>query len=829
MIHRGDDRGHATWLGRRRCPAVPVAVSFAVGILLDRWLHPSWLTWLVMGLFLTSHWLACHIGRSERMAAVLLFGCCLCVGGARHHVFRSAARDDDVSLFASEEGKPVRLTGTLITQPFFVSRKDKAIRSAWPQFDRTLCTVDCRSILTDRNEIPVSGLARLTVTGHVLHADVGDEVEIRGWLWRPGGPANPGEFDFRDYLSRQGIRCEVSAEFPEAVRRIRAGDHWRIHRWLETLRRQTDFLFIKYLRPRQAAVASALILGNRSQMTHDLRQSFAETGMMHLLAISGLHVGILAMLLWMGCRWLRLSSLATSVVVLTVIAAYAGLTYARPPVIRAAVFVCVVGLGRPWFRRSPLENTLAISALLILAWNPADLFDVGAQLSFLAVMGIISSNVFDMTGQPVRSVVNVVSLARPPNRFRKWLEKLGTEIKRGYVVVSAVWVFTLPLVIADFHLVSPVGLVMNVFLMPVIILVLWNGYLFVVCGLLLPEVAPLLAWAFDGGLWLLLEIVDRAADVKLAHLYLPGPPTWWLVGYYLLLGAVMWFRGRRLVRRTGWIALIAWTAAGLTIGLLPAQREGLRCTVLSVGHGCSVLVEMPNGKTLLYDAGSLQDGLRAEHIVEGALWERGRSRIDALALSHADVDHFNAVPGLLDTVPVGGIYVARQFLDVSQKPVKELCHDASAADVPIKVIRQGDRLLIDDDVTVRILHPNAGDQFETDNANSLVMEIDYAGRRILLTGDLEGPGLQQLLARPKRKVDVLLAPHHGSLKANPPAFAQWARPDYVVVSGGRALHPPALQNSYGEHAHILFTREEGAVTVKIDPNGEIRVRGNDER
>ncbi|MCH7688802.1 MAG: MBL fold metallo-hydrolase [Planctomycetes bacterium] len=241
----------------------------------------------------------------------------------------------------------------------------------------------------------------------------------------------------------------------------------------------------------------------------------------------------------------------------------------------------------------------------------------------------------------------------------------------------------------------------------------------------------------------------------------------------------------------------------------------------------AILIELPNGKTLLYDAGSLQNGTFAGRTVQNALWNRGLSRIDTMVISHADVDHFNGVPQLLKTIPIGSLLVAPQFLDLDQKAVEVVYQTASAENIPFVEIGRENRLLLDRTVIIEVLHPEkhspkSDGHADDDNANSVVLLIEYAGRRILLTGDLEEQGLDELLNhQPPRKIDVMLSPHHGSPDSNTTQLARWARPDFVTVSAGKSRRLEALQATYGSDTKLFSTALHGAVTFRIEPGGNL--------
>jgi competence protein ComEC len=302
----------------------------------------------------------------------------------------------------------------------------------------------------------------------------------------------------------------------------------------------------------------------------------------------------------------------------------------------------------------------------------------------------------------------------------------------------------------------------------------------------------------------------------------PGPPEWWLAGYYALLLAVAFVRPFCRWGARRWSILAVWLIVGLVWGLRPVAQESLRCTFLSVGHGCAILVETPSGRTLLYDAGSMQDGRIAERAVQATLWERRYAGLDAIVISHADVDHFNGVAGLMQSVPVGKVFVSQQFLDFRQSAVKAVCESSRECGVPIELVCQGDCLRLDDRVTMRVLHPGFGRPHSDDNANSIVLLIEFGGRRILLTGDLDGSGQTALLNQEPMHIDILLSPHHGSRKANPETLANWATPGQLVVSADRRVDFRSLRSAYGPQCEIVSTHEMGAVTIEIDRDGTMR-------
>ncbi len=807
-----------------RHPAVAMALALGGGIVCDHFWPATLDVWLVGAVLFAAAWAGLSLTRYAKESALALLLGVVCLGGARHHFAWTAAGADDLSLFATDEPRLVRVVGTLLDRPDMISHETSSARFAWPRPDASTAVLAVESLIDGQEECPVSGRALVHVSGHLVHCDVGDRVDVGAWLSLPAPAKNPGAFDPAAYYRGKGIRCLLTADHPDAVRLLQAGSAFSLRTWATRLRAEGEAIFARDLSPRTAPVADALLFGGRMQMDEEIRDAFTQSGLLHVLAISGMHVAILGLLLWGVGRLAGLSVRGTCLVTIVGVVGYAFLTDGNPPVIRAAVMICLYSTARLIMRRPSLTNCLALAALVILLWNPTDLFNTGTQLSFLAVLGIAWAC---GRRRPSREPANAVSEAESEPESPVWTtirasgHSLREQLRDDWTIAVAAALFTLPLVAARFHIISPVGILINVVMAPVSIGVLWAGYIHLGVGLLAPDASWIAAKPFEWGLGMLLGLVERAAHMRMSHFYVGGPSNWWLIGYYGILFALAFVRPVRRCRSRGWSLLVVWMIVGLCWGLRTSQDDSLRCTFLSVGHGGAILIECPNGRTLLYDAGSMQDGRIAQRAVQQTLWEQRRLGVDALVVSHADLDHFNGASELMHVLPVGALLVSQQFLDFKQPAVPALCDETAAAGVPIQLVRDGDRLRLDERVEIRVLHPPFGRPHSDDNANSIVLAIEFAGRRILLTGDLDGHGQQTLLSSPPLAVDILQSPHHGSRKANPAALADWAQPGELVVSADRRVDFKSLRTAFPAETRVTSTDDAGAVTFTIHPDGTI--------
>jgi competence protein ComEC len=301
----------------------------------------------------------------------------------------------------------------------------------------------------------------------------------------------------------------------------------------------------------------------------------------------------------------------------------------------------------------------------------------------------------------------------------------------------------------------------------------------------------------------------------------------WLVGFYLLIAALVLLD--RMWTRKALAALGVWLFVGLGLGFAPRASDEARVTFLAVGHGGCVVIETPDGRVLLYDAGTTGGPDAVRRVVAPYLWSRGINRVDEVFLSHADLDHFNGVPELLRRFHVEQVTMTPTFADKESPGVEAVLAELARRGVRTRVVAAGERLSAGG-LTLDVLHPPPAGPPGNENTRSMVLLLRHEGHTVLLTGDLEGEGQGLTTAKPIAPVDVMLAPHHGGKTANAPKgspekpeaglMAAWARPRLVVSSQRAGTPTEHLRASYGAvGATVWDTPTFGAVTVRSHATG----------
>lgn len=545
----------------------------------------------------------------------------------------------------------------------------------------------------------------------------------------------------------------------------------------------------------RAGLVEALVLGRRQNIDPALRQRFADAGLAHLLAISGLHVGLIAAWLVLGIRWLGGAAGRWRWEIAAALTwAYVGLLGFPPAATRAAAFVSVHTLARRRQRRPPPGAVLAVAVLVVLAVDPTAAVQVGAWLSAAAVWG--TATAWRLMGSGGRWKGGARALAA----------SLGATLA------------TAPITAFAFGSVAPIGIVTNLIAIPL-------------AGVAVPAVFASLAlgavFARAGGLVLaaIERLAQLAAAVPWGHLAgTPGPAfaAPWLV----VLAVAVWIMRRRptwsVARRRLLIVGVGGIWAAVVAAFPAAGDRGLDVWVLNVGQGDAIAVRTPHGHWMLVDGGPHAPGNdAARRVVIPFLRAHGARMLDAVVASHGDGDHLGGLPEVL------AAFSARVILEPGQPLGTPLylrfLAAAAASGARWRAARAGDTLRLDG-VTVAVLHPSARwerRELRT-NENSVVLQVSYGRFDALLTGDAGWPAESLMLRRGRvHRVEVLKVGHHGSASATSEPWLERVAPKVAVVSVG-------AHNRYGHPAPVVLRRlrAHGVRVFRTDRGGTVTIRSD---
>ena len=675
----------------------------------------------------------------------------------------------------------------------------------------------------------------------------GDEFEIYGTIQRFNPPTNPGQRDIRAFYRRKNLDARVNVTSPQQLIRLPAKRRWHhnVVRFFANVSNRGRELLLQNTSDSSGPLAIALVLGLRDQVDAQTRDELLVTGTAHLLSVSGMHLAIVVLLASRIATLLKLPLSMEVLGVFVVCVFYAALTGARPPVLRASILVGTFLLAM-WMKRTsrPL-NTLSFAALILAIINPESIFHVGVQLSFLAVATLVLGGL-----RPPRSNSLADDATDPESRLRAFVHQSRPRYLRCasrivHVIGQAVWfsacvtAMTLPLVWYQFHVVTPISVITNVLLGPLLFASLASGVATIACGMVYEPLAIFPGAVCDQTLHFMRSIIEAAADVSYGHVWLPAPPGWWVGLFYVAMVASLLITTRSSIAsrlRYVWIAVwiaVAWVLATTRPSLAP---DAVEATFVDVGHGTCVILRLPNERVWLYDCGWMGNRANRSRVIDEALWSLGVTDIEGIILSHADSDHFNALPSLLERFDVRSILTPPGMLAENEPalgPIRDAIHDHH---VNVREVALGDTVL--NTPRLSVLHPPrrtggheamldvANEKRGSDNANSFVLQIDLGGTCLILPGDLESPGTEELVNQPRPSPGgILMAPHHGSLRMDASSVLQWARPRNVVVSGGRRARQPEVLEMLAQYgAEVDVTAMSGAIRVTIHGTGNSSIQ-----
>jgi competence protein ComEC len=812
-------------LARPRRPALIAGSAAVAGCAIAQAGLPSW-----AGVLLFAAAAVCCAGalfasrRMHTLTSVLAFAGVACAFAA-YASARQAVPPDDLAAVFPEEAELVRVEGVIVEGGDYMKRDPAAFEypeSPQPEPGFPVGADPRRNVayLLRVERLPdmerdVSGFVKIYAppeTDIALHT----RISVVGKLRRPRKAGNPGEIDSRDRYAGKGITHTLTLKDGAGVQELDPPHPWDPRRFAPWVHEQFHHLIGSRMPRERAAVLGAAILGERGGLTPSQRSKFVRSGTIHLLVVSGMHVALLAGAVLLILRSFGMDPRKAWAVAAAAALMYLVITGIQPSMLRATVMVVIYALGKIILRRPDALNVLGASALVSLAIMPGDVADLGFQLSYLCVLGILV-------------VAPCLRLRRPLTDSQR-AARTPVQVSRDWIAASlrvsfAVGLCTWPLLAYSVHIVSPSMLITNLLVGPLLSAILLLA-LFTPLAVV-PFVAAALAWLLSTLAGLLELLAGTFAELPGGYLFMPAPPEWWLVGYYAALALLVAGPRLRLPRILGAAGWFAWLCLLPALSLASAEEPGpARITALDVGQGQCVVFEVAGGPCAVLDCGSTSLGGVGERVLAPYLWNRGRRHIDILFISHTDADHVNGLPQLFERFPVGRVYVPETFQDDETGVAMT---DWLSGHTEVRVLKRGDEVPLAEGLSIRCLWPDASfvkDVMPGDlqrNEGGLVLEVHAGTRRILLPSDVEANGLAGVMPLLGR-VDVLFAPHQGSAVEGIDSLVSRLKPEHIMVSARETFPAESAMEAYrASGATIWRTWDHGAVTMSVGADGSLVV------
>ncbi len=786
-----------------RRPLALVAMFYAAGLLLAGIAQPP-----LALLFSASLALVALALLSQKLRPALVLPVVVLAGWTNLASRTAVVSPNDLRTLLGDSAAEVTLRGRLADTP-----SERVYMQDEEESFRTLALVNVSALRHGTNWQSAYGRVVVITPGKLPEAFFAEQtVQISGVIAPPAAPLAEGLFDYRTFLKRHGIYFQLKAESPGNWFLLSTNSRHpisdRFLAWAKATISRGLPVEDKPLR-----LLCAMTLGSQNLLPSETYEPFIESGTMHIFAISGLHIALIAGILVSLLRVLQVSRAWCGLIVIPLIWFYTAATGWQPSAIRSTIMMSIIIGGWALKRPSDMLNSLAAAALVILVWDPQQLFQASFQLSFLVVLSI---GLFLPPLERLRDRWLRPDPLLPPELVPRWKQWLGSPLRfvtTCLAVSLAAWLGSWPLTAYYFHLFSPITLLANLLIVPLSSAALACNMGSLLCGAWFPGATELFnhsAW-----FWMLLmtKISEYAVRTPGAFFFVPAPAIADFVIYYPALFAVLsgfaFARARRI-----WTAVAAVCIAIFYFGRWHAVLETTEITVLPLNGGHAVYVDAPGrSRDLLVDCGNTNS---VEFVMKPFLRAQGVNRLQHLVLTHGDMRHIGGLELLEDSVPV------QQFVTSTvrfRSPVYRRTIEALERNPEHwRVVTSGDEI-----VEWNILHPSREDRFSQADDNAIVLRADLNGLRILLLSDLGRPGQNVLLERGHDlKADIVVAglPEQGEPASE--ALLDAVRPQLVIIVDSE--FPATKRASAVLHERlasrripVIYTRSSGAVTITAQP------------
>ena len=675
-----------------------------------------------------------------------------------HHLRTSDSPGRRLAAELGEKPRPVTVTGSVASEP-------KISATGFASF---LLQAESIEIDGETRRCHVKFLARWR---HAV--EFGDRVRLFGTAERVGEPRNPGEFDMRSYLARQDVQRELIVRYPENGSILSHAGGNLIFQAARKSRIWMQAVLSRNLAdsPDVTASINGMVLGLRHQTPEDIEEPFQQTGTLHLFAVAGLHVGIVARLLWIVATVARLPRKLATALIIPALLFYSAVTGLHTSSVRAAVMSAVLLTGFLVERKVFALNTLAAAATLILCWNTNELFSAGFQLSFSVVAAIV------ILAEPTFRFLRRCFAPDPflPRNLlgarRRIVGHSLSWVARAGSVSFAAWIGSLPLMLWYYYLVTPISLLANLVVVPIAFFVLAGGLL----SLVTAPVSTWLSGVFNNANWFLTKIILGAVHV---FAQIPG--------------------GHSYVEHPHW-----------------RDREMMEINILDLKSGGAIHIRTTESEWL-FDTGSLRN---YDRVVRPYLRSRGVNRLDGLVLTHGDGSHIGGASGaLLEFHP-------RHLFDTAtpdRSPIhRRLIAELTRNRESRNLCAAGDEFNLSREVRARILFPPRGFAGEKADDQTLVIQLVVAGKQLALIMSDSGVATEEFLLKnhPNLRADIVVKGQHHSGFSGSDAFLGSVQPQVIVATSRDFPETERLKSDW-----IDGLAARGIKLFRQDETGAIRIR-----
>lgn len=628
--------------------------------------------------------------------------------------------------------------------------------------------------------------------------EVGDTITLIGKPYKPKEPKNEGQFDEKKYMLTKKRYYKFFGEIDNVQTNTTSSVK------IKDIREKIIDITNQTLPQKESGLMNGMLIGENSGMDKDLRELYSSAGISHIIAISGAHILVLCAIIYKLLGTFIIERKPKAIVTIIFLIFYGVLTGGSASAVRAVIMGCIMLLADVLDRERDMLSSIAVSALVLLIYNPMYIYDVGFLLSYAAVIGIITTVPIINKGYNAPKVIK---------------EMLSSTI--------AALLWTTPIIAYFFYEVPMYALFVNLLVIPLSSLLLIVGILGVFIGVLSIEIAKSIMIVVKYILVYYESIAKSFVNLPFSKLVTGQPNLLIIIVYYAILIATLWYASKpyeirkiyKKYRRDIVYSIL------IIIILVIVMPKPLRIKVLDVGQGDSIVVHTEQGKTILFDGGGEKKNNEdiantGKNVISKYLKYSGINKIDVMISTHPDYDHIKGLIELIELTQIGKLILPIGNCNETEL-AKTLIEKARKKNIPIYYFKEDDKFILDG-ITFTCLYPQVGVDSIASNNNdySLVFKMDYKDKSTIFTGDIEEKGEKYIVNKYKNlKTDILKVAHHGSATSSTKEFINALKPEYAIICVGNNNygHPKEeiLNRLQSMGTHIYTTKEKGSIEAKL--------------